>query len=51
MQEDKPLTIRDYIEIISALPQWAFERLLGNYQAGKIENEKTIRAIEIILEV
>lgn len=42
------LTIKDYIEIISSLPQWAFEQLIAKYQAGQITNEKTIRAIEIM---
>lgn len=43
------LTIRDYVEIISSLPQWAFERLIAKYQADQIKNEKTIRALEIMM--
>lgn len=43
-------TLKDYLEIIRALPTWAYLRLVDKYNARRIENPMTVRALEIILE-
>lgn len=46
--EEYKLTIRDYIEMINSLPQWAYEELIDKFKAGQIKNEKTVRALQIL---